>query len=127
MVFTEFGIPRNSEFYTEVILLPRNSDLLNSVEFHRIPCSFLHTEFRTFKREIHWGEIWEEMRRERDREKEIQGKETEGKRQREMTEGKRQRERDRGKETEGKRQRERNTGKETQGKRHLERDTGKET
>jgi hypothetical protein len=47
-----FGIPRNTEFYTELVLfrvIPRNSAkflLFNSAEFGGIPCRFVYTEFR---------------------------------------------------------------------------------
>jgi hypothetical protein len=58
---------------------------------------FVHgISYCTARREIHWGDIWEEIQRERERGKEIEGKDR-------RKEGKRQRKRDRGKETEGKR------------------------
>jgi hypothetical protein len=44
-----FGIPRNTEFYTELVLflvIPRNFLLFNSTEFRGIPCRFVYTEFR---------------------------------------------------------------------------------
>ncbi len=66
---------------------------------------FLQTEFRTIKREIHWREIWEEIRR------------------------KRQRERDRGAKDGGEREERKETDKRkgTSGTGHRERDTGKPT
>ncbi len=44
-----FGIPRNTEFYTELVLfrvIPRNFLLFNSAEFRGILCGFVSTEFR---------------------------------------------------------------------------------
>ncbi len=102
------------------------------MKFRGIPCPFWYTEFRNLKRKIHWGEIWEEIRREREIAKEIEGKEIEGKRgrdRRKETKGKRQVERDRGKETSGKGHRERDIKRERDIWRtgHRKRDIGKET
>jgi hypothetical protein len=111
--------------------IPHNSAEFGPVQFRGIPCPFLYTEFRTLKREIYWGEIWEEIRRGRERAKEIEGKEIEGKEiEGKEIEGKEiegKRGRDRRKETEGKRQVERDRLKETEEKRHREKDKGKET
>jgi hypothetical protein len=44
-----FGIPRNTEFYTELVLfrvIPRNFLRFNSAEFRGIPCRYVYTEFR---------------------------------------------------------------------------------
>jgi hypothetical protein len=44
-----FGIPQNTEFYTELVLfhvIPRNSAKFFTVQFRRIPCRFVYTEFR---------------------------------------------------------------------------------
>ncbi len=44
-----FGIPRNTEFYTELVLfrvIPQNFLLFNSAEFRGIPYRFVYTEFR---------------------------------------------------------------------------------
>ncbi len=44
----QFGIPRNTEFYTELVLfrvIPRNSAKFVIVQFRGIPCRFVYTEF----------------------------------------------------------------------------------
>ncbi len=104
-VFTEvtFGIPRNTEFYTEgnfnsaeFRIIPRNSDLFNSAELREIPrnsVSFFVHEILYFK--------------ERDSLGRDMGGDTERKRKRKRDRGERDRRKER------KRQKERDRGKET--------------